>query len=557
MTECLALSDADLLRACRERDERALSALVERYRPAVYRACRFGLPAADADDATQAVFLIMLDKPEDAARAPSLAAWLGRVSSFVVSTARRSRHRRQRAELAAAAQADRADSGDHDDPRRNELADALHELPEHERVAISLHYLLGHTLAEVGAHMRRPANTVNTWIRRGLERLRGKLERKRIALASAAIAALLVESAEAAQTEFFNRDHQATRPADAFRAHQWARGTMRSMTMKYLLTPALLTMTILACSAWLPVSDHAGNALAAAEPTIVPAQSGNEIHEGVFNVTCDVNSVPEGCWVVATIQTKMFQDAFKADDVRAASREMRSPIDGHENRIERLTFCADKSYLAVIYQGKSLWDPEQETKFLRAMAETPTIGTIKHYRGLTFYVEASFPGHVFCPIGEDLAIYGSEALVSEILDVAAGTHAHLAPDGMVRAQFELTPADADVRIGGDLSRSPVAEIFTKIGASNFRASISAPDQAINYSVVLHTDAAGSAQAALEVVRAQIEQQREEWDGFEEAIISAALAAATVSADGSDIVISGGITAEERTTLDAMIRTFVN
>ena len=44
------------------------------------------------------------------------------------------------------------------------------------RQAIALAFYEGLTHTELAAHMRQPLGTVKTWVRRGLERLKGCLE---------------------------------------------------------------------------------------------------------------------------------------------------------------------------------------------------------------------------------------------------------------------------------------------------------------------------------------------------------------------------------------------
>lgn len=56
------------------------------------------------------------------------------------------------------------------------LARCLEQLPASQRQCITLAYVNGLSHAELAQHMREPLGTVKTWIRRGLERLRGCLD---------------------------------------------------------------------------------------------------------------------------------------------------------------------------------------------------------------------------------------------------------------------------------------------------------------------------------------------------------------------------------------------
>ncbi len=57
------------------------------------------------------------------------------------------------------------------------LQDCLKELSEEERNTLVLAYWRGLTQSEMAQNLDRPLGTVKTWVRRGLERLKGCLER--------------------------------------------------------------------------------------------------------------------------------------------------------------------------------------------------------------------------------------------------------------------------------------------------------------------------------------------------------------------------------------------
>jgi RNA polymerase sigma-70 factor, ECF subfamily len=60
-----------------------------------------------------------------------------------------------------------------------QLAAALAELPEDQRVALEMHYLQGCTVAEVATHMTRSERSVAGLVRRGLQALREQLADER------------------------------------------------------------------------------------------------------------------------------------------------------------------------------------------------------------------------------------------------------------------------------------------------------------------------------------------------------------------------------------------
>jgi len=57
------------------------------------------------------------------------------------------------------------------------LRDCMEELSEEERRTLVLAYWKGLTHSELAQNLERPLGTVKTWVRRGLERLKGCLER--------------------------------------------------------------------------------------------------------------------------------------------------------------------------------------------------------------------------------------------------------------------------------------------------------------------------------------------------------------------------------------------
>src|SRR5262249_17028714 len=98
-------SDAVLLdRFVSRRDEAAFAALLHRHGPLVLGTCRQVLHHAhDAEDAFQAVFLILARRAASIRRTEALAAWLHRVACNVAHTARTSAARPRAHERQSAA----------------------------------------------------------------------------------------------------------------------------------------------------------------------------------------------------------------------------------------------------------------------------------------------------------------------------------------------------------------------------------------------------------------------------------------------------------------------
>ena len=243
-------TDVSLAQAWAAGDERAYDALVTRYAPMVYRRCRRAVGEMDADDATQAVFLVLAQKREQAAASPVLAAWLMTVAGNVVRNALRDRLRRRNAEM----------SVPHPIPSPAEtsmhgieehLDACLAELPVKEREAVQLHHLAGHTLAEVSQQTGSGLSTVRYRIERGLERLRTLLAKRGVALSSLALVAVLASEAQAAvpadvMTHLYDLKPAAggagstAGPSD--RIQRWSRQSSSTMTRIVLTSAGLLLL---------------------------------------------------------------------------------------------------------------------------------------------------------------------------------------------------------------------------------------------------------------------------------------------------------------------------
>src|SRR5262245_34994370 len=96
-----------------ERDDRAFAAVVGRHARMVYGVCRRAVRDAHlAEDAFQAVFLVLAKNPAGATTASSVAGWLFGVARRVGLAARRHEDRRQRREAHARPATERANDFD-------------------------------------------------------------------------------------------------------------------------------------------------------------------------------------------------------------------------------------------------------------------------------------------------------------------------------------------------------------------------------------------------------------------------------------------------------------
>src|SRR4051812_48310009 len=84
------------------KSETAFQALVERHSTMIYGVCARGLGADAAEDAAQAVFIILAQKAPQLRSVSSLGGWLYRTAQLTVAETRRQTQRRVQREQRAA-----------------------------------------------------------------------------------------------------------------------------------------------------------------------------------------------------------------------------------------------------------------------------------------------------------------------------------------------------------------------------------------------------------------------------------------------------------------------
>jgi RNA polymerase sigma-70 factor (ECF subfamily) len=177
------LESSSLLERIAAGDERAVRECMDRYGGLVWTlARRFSESAADAEDASQEIFLEIWKSADrfDAAR--------GTESLFITTLARRrlidrlrARKRKPPTEVYDEHEGDSAVAAEGSAEAAfftSEITTAraaLAELDAGERETLLLGIVEGMTHSEIAAHTSRPLGTVKTQLRRGLEKVRRKL----------------------------------------------------------------------------------------------------------------------------------------------------------------------------------------------------------------------------------------------------------------------------------------------------------------------------------------------------------------------------------------------
>ncbi|MCF7674381.1 MAG: sigma-70 family RNA polymerase sigma factor [Akkermansiaceae bacterium] len=178
----------------------AFATLVERHGPMVHAvAMRTLSNHHDAQDVTQATFLVLAREAEALSRKPSVAGWLHTVSRRLSLDAHRSRESRQRREAAAMNETVNLTRDAISTGFRRELDAALDGLPERYRHPLVLFHLEGASLDEVARRLDLQPSTLRTRLSRAREMLRNILVRRGVEVASvAALSSFFTAEAKAA-----------------------------------------------------------------------------------------------------------------------------------------------------------------------------------------------------------------------------------------------------------------------------------------------------------------------------------------------------------------------
>jgi RNA polymerase sigma factor (sigma-70 family) len=244
------LEDSALLREYVGRNsEAAFAELVTRHLNQVYStALRHTRNPHQAEEITQAVFVILARKANKLTRHTALSGWLYQTARLTAVTLIRGETRRVRREQEALMQTSLNENESDPWPQIAPLLDdALAKLGETDRHAVVLRYFDGKSLGEVGAALGGSEDAAKMRVNRALEKLRIFFSKRGVTLSAAMIAGTLAtNSVQAAPAGL-----AATVTATA------VKGTVISATLATLIKTTMKTMT------WLKLKFAAGVSVAA------------------------------------------------------------------------------------------------------------------------------------------------------------------------------------------------------------------------------------------------------------------------------------------------------
>jgi RNA polymerase sigma factor (sigma-70 family) len=216
------LSDGSLLERFRngpaEEAEAAFAVLVERHGRMVLHVCRRILgDRHDAEDASQAVFLVLARQARSIRRTDSVASWLYGVAARVAARARLDAARRRLRERRCAEVSMAIQQVNHADRDGAEVWPELYlelgRLPERFLQPILLCHMEGLTYEQAASQLGCPVRTVQSRLARARKRLRDRLACRGVAPAIAALTAALTPDAARAAVSVSWKDATVTAAA--------------------------------------------------------------------------------------------------------------------------------------------------------------------------------------------------------------------------------------------------------------------------------------------------------------------------------------------------------
>lgn len=264
-------ADAELLaRFVRNRDEEAFARIVRRYGPLVFGVCRRTTGHHHlAEDAFQAVFVVLAAKAASIRPPSALPAWLYGVAHRVALRARTMSDRRRRRETHLESSADVASKGfSPTDSSDLVMLDAeIARLPEHLRFAVLMCEIEGRSRTEVAVTLKIAEGTLSSRLASARKKLASRLRQRGVALSAAGLTASLAQITSASVPSQLASTTVRTALSGGLARHSittLSQGVLRMMYLEKLRMP-LVALIVLSSAAF------AGTLLWASEPPREPA----------------------------------------------------------------------------------------------------------------------------------------------------------------------------------------------------------------------------------------------------------------------------------------------
>jgi RNA polymerase sigma factor (sigma-70 family) len=329
---------------------------------------------ADAEDAFQAVFLLLARKADSIRKAASLASWLHGVAYRTALRARADSARRQKHEARAP---QRSPTTDPDELTWREVRQAVHEeldrLPERHRAALVLCYLEGKTQDEAAAQLGLAKGTLKGRLERGRALLKSRLVRR--GLGSGAVLVVGVWPAATATAclsppLLVATVKTATASVVAPNVAVLTEGMVKAMFVKKLQIAALLFLAVAASGAGLALVVRALPRAKAAEAAEQPlpqkgpkpgtdagAKFGADKQRPIRSLLghkdriASVAYSSDGQWIATAAWdgTARLWDARTGKETRRL--DVPAPRDYHPPHLSRILFSPNNEFVVVAQQA--------------------------------------------------------------------------------------------------------------------------------------------------------------------------------------------------------------
>lgn len=174
MTPLAAQDELSLVALAAAGERRAFGELVRRHASGVRAVlCRMGAEPATADDVAQDAFTVAFERISGFRAEGSFAGWVKRIAARLYL---RRIKGKVRLETPLDDQPEQVGPGEGWSVSRLDLEAALELLSASERLCVSLCHGAGLTHAEIAEQLKAPLGTVKSHVRRGLDKLRQRLD---------------------------------------------------------------------------------------------------------------------------------------------------------------------------------------------------------------------------------------------------------------------------------------------------------------------------------------------------------------------------------------------
>src|SRR5262249_24209564 len=317
------MTDRQLLQCfTAEADEAAFAELVRRHGPMVLGVCRRLLGVeADADDAFQAVFLILVLRARSIRNADSVGSWLYGVASRVARRARADAHRRQAAHRRLPVRAEEVVEVPAGEEMRPVLDEELDRLPDKYRAPLVLCYLQGKTHEQAADELGWPTGSMARRLARARDLLRQRLVRRGVTLSFGAALTCAVPEALARATVRAGLSAAGTAGGTVpAAAAALAKGVIHTMFLTKCKTVGITALALLLLGVGGGMLVHQTTAAQRTQGVNTPAAQGTAGQEGVFTprgearqAVGDKGSAPKGKVGGAGSKREILALAFSPD----------------------------------------------------------------------------------------------------------------------------------------------------------------------------------------------------------------------------------------------------